>query len=243
MFRRRTRAVNYSMNFLSPGTTPAKTAHIAFVKMANAFEQIDQEMLTEMQEDIQRCLQPSDELHPEVWSSSRFSETQLHKDKGVENIKQSVSHAQSEAETLKYLADTTCLRAWSWIHQVLLEHQSPITQDDRTQRSRAKSRANRILNFAQAVLEVYQNKVCQNLIINGYENIGIGVELKLRALLSFGDIYARPRKGEKADALSQRRHAFGDSFFSFVSRRKDNSNPSDDEAIARTHQDVSPRLG
>ena len=112
-----------SMGFLNPGTTPAKTAHIAFVNMANAFEQINQEMLTEMQEDIKRCLQPSDELHPEAWSSSRFSDTQVHKEKGVEDIKQSVSHTQSEVETFEYLTNTACLRAWSWTYQVLLKHQ------------------------------------------------------------------------------------------------------------------------
>ena len=234
--------MNYSMSSLSPGTTPAKTAHIAFVKLANAFEQIDQEMLTEMQEDIQRCLQPSDELHPEVWSSSRFSDTQVHKDKGVEDIKQSVSHTQSEVETLRYLADTTCLRAWSWVHQVLLEYQGLIYQHERTSWTLAKSRAERILNFAQAVLEIYESKVCQNLFINGHENTGLGVELKLRALLPFHDIYARPKSGENAGALYLRRHDFRDSFSSFLSRRKRKSNPSNNEVAGRTHQDVSPHL-
>ena len=234
--------MNYSMNSLSPGTTPAKTAHIAFVKMAIAFEQIDQEMLTIMQEDIKRCVQPSDELHPEAWSSSRFSDAQVHKDKGVEDIKQSVSHTQSEAETLRYLADITCLRAWSWVYQVLLVYQGEPYLHKRTQWNQAKSLANEILSIAQAVLDILESEECQNSIINGHENIGIVVELKLRALLPFDYIYGRVTMEEWKAALHPPRHDLGKSFSSFRSRRKCTSNPSNKEGIARTHQDVSSHL-
>lgn len=242
MSRRRISALNYSLNPLSSGTAPAKTAHIAFVKMAHAFEQIDHEMLYEMQEDIRRCVQPSDELHPEAWSSSRFSDAQVHKDKGVEDIKQSVSHTQLEVETLRYLADTTCLRAWSWVYQVLLVYQGNSHEHNLVQWSKAKSQANKILNFAQAVLEIYESEVCQDLIRTRHENIGVGVELKLRVLLSFDDIHARAIFGQ-ATALSidPRRHEFGKSFSSFLSRRRDKINLSNKEVIAKAHQGVSPR--
>ena len=233
--------MNYSMNFLSPGATSVKTAHIAFVKMASAFEQINQEMLYEMEEDIKRCLLPSDELHPEAWSSSRFSDAQVHKDKGVEDIKQSVSHTQSEAETLRYLADATCLRAWSWVYQVLLVYQGPSHQHHLIEWSKAKSQAYKILNFAQAVLEIYESEVCQDFIINGHQDIGVGVELKLRVLLSFDDIYGRAVFEETKAALQPRRHDFGKSFSSFLSHRRDKINLSNNEVTAKTHQDVSPR--
>ena len=243
MSRRRSWALNYSLSPLGPGTTPAKTAHIAFVKMVLTFEQIDQEMLYEMEEDIKRCIQPSDELHPEPWSSSRFSDAQVHKDKGVEAIKQSVSHTQSEAETLRYLADTTCLKAWSWVYQVLLVYQGHSNDYHLIKWSHAKSQANKTLNFAQAVLQIYESEVCQNLIINGHEDIGVGVELKLRALLSFDDIYGRATFEESKATYHPPHHHFGAPFHRFVSRRSHKINLSNKEAIARTHQDVSPRLG
>ena len=210
--------------------------------MAHAFEQIDHEMLYEMQEDIRRCVQPSDELHPEAWSSSRFSDAQVHKDKGVEDIKQSVSHTQSEIETLRYLADTTCLRAWSWVYQVLLVYQGKSNDHHLIEWSKAKSQANKILNFAQAVLEIYESEVCQDLIRTRHENVCVGVELKLRVLLSFDDIYARATYGEtNALSIDLRRHDFGKSFSSFLSRRREKINLSNKEVIAKTHEDVSPR--
>ena len=126
---------------------------------------------------------------------------------------------------------------------MLLEYQGPRTfRTDRTEWTQAKSRAIRILNFAQAVLETYESKVCPNLIINGHENIGVGVELKLRALLSFEDIYARVIHGESKAAFQSRHHDFVKSFSSFLSLRRDKINPSSKEVIAKTHQDVSPRL-
>ena len=230
------------MDLLSPGTTPVKTAHVAFLKMANAFEQIDREMLYEMQEDITRCVQPSDELHPEAWSSSRFSDTQVHKDRGVEDIKQSASHILSETETLRYLANTTFLTAWSWVYQVLLAYQGQSDHYFLVPWSRAKSEANKILNFAQAVLEIYESEVCQNLIKAGHENVGVGVELKLRTLLSFEDIYERPTSEETRAVRHPRHHDFPISFSIFLSRRKHEIDLSNKEMTARTHQDVSPRL-
>ena len=78
---------------------PTTTAHIAFVKMAHAFEQIDQEMLYEMEEDIKRCLQPSDELHPEAWSSSRFSDRKYTRIKGSKTSSRA-SHTHSQRQEL-----------------------------------------------------------------------------------------------------------------------------------------------
>ena len=207
--------------------------------MAHAFEPIDQEMLYEMQEDITRCLQPSDERHPEVWSSSRFK---VKKDRGVEDIKQSASHILSETETLNYLANTTCLIAWSWVYQVLLAYQGPSDRSYLVPWSQAKSQANKILNFAQAILEIYESEECQNLIKTGHENVGVGVEFKLRTLLSFGDIYGRPTSKEWYDGHTPRPHEFVILFSDFLSRRKREINLSKKEMTTRTHQDVSPRL-
>ena len=220
-----------------------KTAHAAFLGMAQAFEQIDRAMLYEMEEDIARCVQPSDELHPEAWSSSRFSDTQVNKDRGVEDIKQRVSHILSETETLNYLADITCLTAWSWVYQVLLAYQGPGDRSYLVPWSQAKSQANKILNFAQAVLEIYESEECQNLIKTGHENVGVGVEFKLRTLLSFGDIYGTPTSKEWSDGHTPRPHEFVISFSDFLSRRKRETNISKRKQMtARTHQDVSPRL-
>ena len=241
MSRRRTRVFPYSMDFLSSGTTPVKKAHVLLLKMAHAFEQIDREMLYEMQEDITRYLQPSDERHPEVWSSSRFSDTQVNKDRGVEDIKQSASHTLSETETLNYLANTTCLTAWSWVYQVLLTSQGPSNQYAHVPWSQAKSRANKILNFGRAVLEIYESEACQILIETGHEDVGIGVELKLRALLSFDDIYGRATFEETKACHELRHHEFVFSFSDFLSLKRD-FNLSKEEWTARTHQDVSLRL-
>ena len=230
------------MDLLSPGTTPLKKANVAFLKMAKAFEQIDQEMLYEMQDDITRCLQPSDERHAGVWSSSRFSDTQPNKDIGVEDIKRGVSLILSETGTTNYLANTTCLTAWSWVYQVLLAYQGSSSHHHLMPWSQAKSRANTILNFAQAVLEIYETEICQNLIKTGHENVGVGVELKLRALLSFHDIYARPAFEETKAGRFPLRHNFPSEFSDFVIRRRQETKLSKKEMTARTHQDVSPRL-
>ena len=203
--------------------------------MAIAFEQIDQEMPYEMQEDIKRCLQPSDELHPEVWSSSRFSDTQVHEDKGVEDIKQSVSHTQSEAETLRYLADTTCLRSLELGLSSAFKTPGSESFYYMVEWSQAKSRANRIMEFAQAVLESCESEVCENLIRTEHENIGGGVELKLRALLSFDDIDGGTTSRETKAALHLPRHDFGESFSSYLSRRSDKINLSNKEVITKIH--------
>ena len=227
------------MEFLSSRTAAPKTAHISFVKFAKCFEQIDLAMFHEMQRNIKICIQPAGELHQEAWSTSRFADRQPHKDRGVEDIKKSVSHTLSEADTLTYLADTAGLKAWSWVFDVLLGYQGPSNVHYTNSWTQAKSRALDILNFAQAVLDIYESDACQDLIKSGHENVGAAIELKLTAILHFDDIYSRVTFEMAKAPHKVDHHNFVTSLPYFVSRRKHELELSKSKSNARKNQDVS----
>ena len=224
-----------------PHTTTSKAAHSAYVAIAHIFELIDRAMLHEMQEDIQRHEMQEDIQRRS--SNSIFSVTRYQKDlrSYMEDVKKATSHTSSEASTFAYLTDTRCVAAWSRVHSAILEHQGRSDQQYLTPWTQAKARAHEILNLAEAVLDYYDSDECQDLVIPGREGVGAGIEIKLRTLSLFDNIYSRPTYEAVKINSSPLTHPFILKFNRFHIARTQKTGARSKEGYARTHQIVSNR--
>ena len=190
MFRRRDRGLRNGMELLSPRVIPPRVAPTALMTIVRTFEQIDSIMLDEMQADIERRMEPSNESTQGRFSTSPFYDTQAHSENYIQDIKRRISHTSSEIAVFAYLADSRCVTAWSWVCNAVVKFQGDSNNCFHVQWAQAKAQANEILNLASRVVEEYDSDECQNL-LSSLEEVGAGIEAKLTTLLSFDSIYSR----------------------------------------------------
>lgn len=176
-------------------------------------------------------------------SDTRYRNTQTYKDviSYIEDVKKGVSRASIERETFAYLTDLKCETAWSWVYNAVWEHQSPSSLENGLQWAQAKARSNEILTFAQAVLDIYDSDESQDLLEPGRENVGAGIEAKLRTLLLFDSIFSRLTKDETRWNRTPAHHPFKWSFDAFSLAKKNRVKVDRKIRYATTHQNVSKR--
>ncbi|KAL9603253.1 MAG: hypothetical protein Q9219_001274 [cf. Caloplaca sp. 3 TL-2023] len=104
-----------------------------------------------------------------------------------EEIQTGISHAASEATTLRYLADTTCLAAWSRVYLLVVLQQRSSGQ---TAPTKPRCRASEILNLAITVSELYDSDEVQNILFPEHEDVAASIEAKLDSLSLFADVFS-----------------------------------------------------
>ena len=253
MPRRRDRGFLDGVELWSPRGTAPGAVPPAFATIARTFEQIDRAMLAEIRADIERNVQPSEGSTKPLTSTSRFSDTffrgtlysdtQAHEDveRYIEDIEKGISHTSSEADNSAYLTNSKCVTAWSWVHSAVLEYQGRSDHHYLLSWTKAKIRANEILDLALAVLETYDSDECRDLLVPGREGVGVGIEAKLRTLSLFNTIYSRPTYEDDKNKHSPGNHAFDILFNRFLVDRREDIKARRKTRYARTHHNVSNR--
>ena len=236
MFRRRDRGLRNGMELLSPRVIPPRVAPTALMTIARTFEQIDRIMLDEMQADIERRMEPSNESTQGRFSTSPFYDTQAHTDSEnyVQDIKRSISHTSSEIAIFAYLADSRCVTAWGWVFNAVVKLQGDSEDCFHVQWGQAKARADEILNLASRVVEKYNSDECQNL-LSSREEVGAGIEAKLTTLLSFDNIHSR----QTIEDIRKHHYPPHHEFYLILSDRNREIKAKRKERYTRTRQIVS----
>ncbi|KAL8837105.1 MAG: hypothetical protein Q9170_002662 [Blastenia crenularia] len=184
----RSRVVLERMDFSGRPASPVATQS-PLMTVARAFDMIDRLILYEWEGGTLREHR-SDEVdsHDQDWLA-RAIRLQAYEDIDLyfQYSRNGISPAASEATTLTYLADTTCLAAWSRIYLIVGLLQGEYGRDAGIQ---TRGRTCEILNLALTVSELYDSDEVQHVLFPGHESVAAAIEAKLDNLSLFADVFS-----------------------------------------------------
>ena len=191
--------------------------------IARAFKQVDRYMLEEIEDDIAR-FQDDPDYGEDVHIASRFETPDATTRLFIERVKAEkegvVTASEAEEQSVKSkdeyeeaelqelvecLEDTTCLATWRSVFISLLVYQSSTPYStDAPPWEEAKQRASTFQDLGVEIVDLCTG--IKDELVSWEGTIGSAIEAKIKTLLLFDDIYARPTLWQDKEKLSPESH-------------------------------------